>query len=47
MVAPTGALIIVGTAMTVFAGPIFAYSERASSEVLDRSQYIIAVVGNR
>ncbi len=45
MVAPTGALIIVGITMTVFAGPIFAYSERASSEVLDRGQYITAVVG--
>jgi multicomponent Na+:H+ antiporter subunit D len=47
MVAPTGALIMVGITMTVLAGPIFAYSERASSEVLDRSQYITAVVGNR
>ena len=47
MVAPTGALIIVGITMTVLAGPIFAYSERASSEVLDRDQYITAVVGNR
>jgi multicomponent Na+:H+ antiporter subunit D len=38
---------MVGITMTVLAGPIFAYSERASSEVLDRSQYITAVVGNR
>jgi multicomponent Na+:H+ antiporter subunit D len=47
MVAPTGALIVVGMTMTVLAGPIFAYSERASVEVLDRSQYITAVVGAR
>ncbi|MCV7302775.1 Na+/H+ antiporter subunit D [Mycobacterium barrassiae] len=45
MVAPTGALIAVGLALTVFAGPIFSYSERAADEVLDRGQYISAVVG--
>ncbi|MGE2719550.1 Na+/H+ antiporter subunit D [Mycolicibacterium celeriflavum] len=47
MVGPTGALIAVGLALTVLAGPIFAYSERASHEVLDRGEYITAVVGNR
>jgi multicomponent Na+:H+ antiporter subunit D len=47
MVAPTGALIAVGLALTVFAGPIFSYSERAADEVLDRGQYISAVVGTR
>ncbi len=47
MVAPTGALIAVGLALTVLAGPIFAYSERAASQVLDRGQYISAVVGPR
>ncbi len=46
MVAPTGALIAVGLALTVFAGPIFSYSERAAAEVLDRGQYISAVVGS-
>ncbi|WP_094287749.1 Na+/H+ antiporter subunit D [Mycobacterium lehmannii] len=45
MVGPTGALIAAGLALTVLAGPIFAYSERASNEVLDRSEYITAVVG--
>lgn len=45
MVAPTGALIVVGLALTVLAGPIFAYAERAAAEVLDRGQYITAVVG--
>lgn len=47
MVAPTGALIAVGLALAIFAGPIFAYCERAAAEVLDRSQYITAVVGER
>jgi len=45
MVAPTGALIAVGLALTIFAGPVFAYSERAAAEVIDRGQYITAVVG--
>lgn len=45
MLAPTGALIAVGLALTVAAGPIFSYSERAAAEVLDRGQYISAVLG--
>jgi multicomponent Na+:H+ antiporter subunit D len=47
MVVPTGALIAVGLALTVMAGPIFGYAERAANEVLDRGQYITAVVGGR
>jgi multicomponent Na+:H+ antiporter subunit D len=46
MVAPTAALILVGLALTVFAGPIFAFSERAAAEVIDRGQYITAVLGD-
>ncbi|BBX88687.1 Na+/H+ antiporter subunit D [Mycolicibacterium boenickei] len=45
MLAPTGVLIAVGLALTVLAGPIFSYSERAAAEVLDRGQYISAVLG--
>jgi len=45
MLVPTGALIGVGLLLTVLAGPIFAYSERAAYEVLDRGQYITAVLG--
>ncbi|BBZ26498.1 Na+/H+ antiporter subunit D [Mycolicibacterium madagascariense] len=44
MLVPTGALIAVGLALTVFAGPIFGYAERAATEVLDRSQYTSAVL---
>jgi len=46
MLLPTGALIAVGLSLTVFAGPIFSYSERAAAEVLDRGHYISAVLGN-
>lgn len=45
MLAPTGALIVVGLVLTVFAGPIFSYSDRAAQQVRDRSEYITAVVG--
>ena len=45
MVIPTMALIGVGLALTVAAGPIFAYSERAAYEVIHRDQYISAVLG--
>jgi multicomponent Na+:H+ antiporter subunit D len=47
MVMPTGALIAVGLALTVMAGPIFGYAGRAADEILDRDQYISAVVGPR
>jgi multicomponent Na+:H+ antiporter subunit D len=46
MVVPTGALIAVGLTLTVLAGPIFSYASRAADEVLDRGQYISAVVGS-
>ncbi len=45
MLVPTGALITVGLMLTVLAGPIFGYSDRAADEVLDRGQYITAVLG--
>ena len=47
MVVATMALIAVGLVLTVAAGPIFGYSDRAAAEVLDRGQYISAVLGGR
>ena len=47
MLVPTGALIAVGLTLTVLAGPIFGYSDRAAAEVLDRGRYITAVLGVR
>jgi multicomponent Na+:H+ antiporter subunit D len=46
MVAPTMALIAVGVVLTVAAGPIFGYTDRAANEVLNRGQYITAVLGS-
>jgi multicomponent Na+:H+ antiporter subunit D len=45
MLVPTGALIAVGLTLTLFAGPIVSYTDRAAAEVLDRGQYISAVLG--
>ncbi|BBX27743.1 Na+/H+ antiporter subunit D [Mycolicibacterium alvei] len=45
MLVPTAALIAVGLALTVAAAPIFAYTERSAAEVLDRGQYVSAVLG--
>jgi multicomponent Na+:H+ antiporter subunit D len=45
MLTATGALIAVGLTLTVLAGPMFSYSGRAADEVLDRGQYISAVLG--
>jgi multicomponent Na+:H+ antiporter subunit D len=45
MLVPTAALMIVGVTLTVLAGPIFSYADRAASEVLDRQQYVTAVLG--
>ena len=44
MLAPTGALIIVGLMLTVLAGPFVAYTERAAAEVMDRDRYVSAVL---
>jgi multicomponent Na+:H+ antiporter subunit D len=45
MLIPTIALIAVGLALTVAAGPIFSYSNRAAAQVIDRGEYIGAVLG--
>ncbi|MCX5041922.1 Na+/H+ antiporter subunit D [Aldersonia sp. NBC_00410] len=45
MLIPTGALIAVGLALMVFAGPIIGYSDRTAVDLEDRSIYIDAVLG--
>jgi multicomponent Na+:H+ antiporter subunit D len=47
MLAPTIALMGVGLTLTVLAGPIFSYADRAAEQVLNRAHYITAVVGGR
>lgn len=44
MLLPTVALVGVSLAMTVFAGPLVGYSERAAENLIDREGYIEAVL---
>jgi multicomponent Na+:H+ antiporter subunit D len=46
MVGSTAALVLFGVGLTVFAGPLFKVSDQAAKEMLDRSAYIQAVLGN-
>ena len=45
MVYPTVGLVALGVALTVLAGPLFALSEQAAQDLLDRTPYIEAVLG--
>ncbi len=43
MVGATSALVVLGLAFTVIAGPLMAYSDRAAAELDDRGSYVGAV----
>jgi multicomponent Na+:H+ antiporter subunit D len=45
MVAPTVALVVGSLAVAAAAGPIYAFSERAAHDLLDRQSYIVEVLG--
>ncbi|MBI9115839.1 Na+/H+ antiporter subunit D [Sanguibacter suaedae] len=45
MVAPTAALVALGLLITVVSGPLYAYTDRAASTLMDSSSYIDAVLG--
>jgi multicomponent Na+:H+ antiporter subunit D len=45
MVAPTAALTALGLAVALFAGPVYALSERAAGDLLDGTVYVEAVLG--
>ncbi|WP_138414364.1 Na+/H+ antiporter subunit D [Sinomonas gamaensis] len=47
MVGATAGLVALGLALTVFAGPLFTVSEQAAKEMLDRTPYITAVLGQQ
>jgi multicomponent Na+:H+ antiporter subunit D len=46
MVGSTLGLVVLGVALTVFAGPLFGLSDRAARDMLDRTPYIQAVLGS-
>lgn len=43
MLAPTALLVVVGVAITVFAGPLYDYTDRAAHDLRARTPYISAV----
>ncbi|NLG54072.1 MAG: Na+/H+ antiporter subunit D [Rhodococcus sp.] len=45
MLIPTVALVAVGLALTIFAGPLIKISDRAAADLQDRSVYIHSVLG--
>ncbi len=45
MIGATGALVMCSLAVAVFAGPIYALSERTAQDLLDPSSYVQAVLG--
>lgn len=46
MVWCTGALVAVGIALTVFAGPLFQLADQAASQLRERTPYVEAVLGH-
>ncbi|WP_102157926.1 Na+/H+ antiporter subunit D [Zhihengliuella halotolerans] len=45
MVGATAALVALGVALTVFAGPLFEFSDQAAQNMFERTPYIEAVLG--
>jgi multicomponent Na+:H+ antiporter subunit D len=45
MVGSTLGLVVLGVSLTVFAGPLFKVADQAAQEMLERSSYIQAVLG--
>ncbi len=46
LVLPTVGLVALGVAFTVFAGPLYDFSDRAAQDMMDRTPYITAVLGD-
>ncbi|HVH94745.1 MAG TPA: hypothetical protein VM688_07495, partial [Nocardioidaceae bacterium] len=44
MVAATGVLVVLSLGITVVAGPLFGFTQRAARDVLDRTLYISSVL---
>ncbi len=44
MVQPTLALVLMGLSLTIFAGPLYAYSQRSAATMMQPSSYIDAVL---
>jgi multicomponent Na+:H+ antiporter subunit D len=47
MVGSTMGLVVLGVALTIFAGPLFQVAGQSADAMLDRSAYIQAVLGQQ
>ena len=45
MVLPTLAMVVAGISLTIWAGPIFDFTDRAATTIIDRDKYIGVVLG--
>ncbi|MDL9936991.1 Na+/H+ antiporter subunit D [Gordonia sp. ABSL1-1] len=45
MVAPTAVMVAAGLVLTLWAGPILGFTDRAADDIMDRSVYVDAVLG--
>lgn len=45
MVLPTAVMVAAGLALTLWAGPIFDFTDRAGTDVIERTPYLSAVLG--
>ncbi|MFT4125869.1 MAG: proton-conducting transporter membrane subunit, partial [Gordonia sp. (in: high G+C Gram-positive bacteria)] len=46
MVLPTMAMVAAGLVLTVWAGPMFGFTDRAADDIIDRRNYVGAVLGS-
>jgi multicomponent Na+:H+ antiporter subunit D len=46
MLLSTAAMVVVGLTLTVFGGPLYAYSERAAADLITRGPYVEAATGS-
>jgi multicomponent Na+:H+ antiporter subunit D len=46
MLVSTAAMVVVGLTLTVFGGPLYAYSERAAADLITRGPYVEAATGS-
>lgn len=45
MVVPTAIMVAAGIALTIWAGPIFGFTDRAATDIINRDVYISSVLG--
>jgi multicomponent Na+:H+ antiporter subunit D len=46
MVGATAALVVLSLGLTIVAGPVFGYTDRAAHDLLDPGRYVSTVLSN-